>query len=63
MITEHKLLNEILVNSIEFNQIKGLIIKWPYIVFSGLQNYIWIINVFDLTKMKLIKVPAEMHIQ
>jgi hypothetical protein len=63
MITEHKLLNEILVNSIEFNQIKGLIIKWPYIVFSGLQNYIWIINVFDLTKMKLIKVPAEMQIQ
>ena len=47
MITEHKLLNEILVNSIEFNQIKGLIIKWPYLVFSGLQNYIWIINVFD----------------
>lgn len=63
MITEQKLLNEILVNSIEFNQIKAFVLKWPYIVFSGIQNHIWIINLFDISKMNLIKIPIEMHIE
>ncbi len=63
MITEQKLLNEILVNSIEFNQIKAFILKWPYLVFSGIQNHIWIINTFDKLKVNIIKIPSEMHIE
>ena len=42
-----------------YSSIKAFSIKWPYVAFSGIQNFIMIYNAFDSNLIHRIEIASE----
>ena len=51
------------LNSYLYNPIRGYVFKWPYIAFSGLDGFLWIICAFDQEFMKRVEYPKHDGLQ
>ena len=47
-----------LIKSIRFNPFRGYWALWPYVSFSGFDDYLWLFSAFDPEYIKMIKLPG-----